>query len=161
MAAMMSYWRAVTPRAWPWLAPCAVAFGLTACATAPKPTAASRRLTRNAPATVEGRVSDREGRPAAGIGVRAIPRGEDIPWGPPAITACDGTFRLSVPAPAAYGFLLDWKGTGVMTPEADDPALVGVSVEPSGVVRDVTLVFDAAAWHRATDAIPADTPACP
>ncbi len=45
-----------------------LAIAAVACATAPKPTAASLRIAKNAPAIVEGRVTDSSGRPVAGIG---------------------------------------------------------------------------------------------
>ena len=134
---------------------------LASCASAPRPRPATSRIASNPPAIVEGRVTDTAGRPAAGMDVRGIPRGEDIPWSPPAVTDCEGRFRLSVAAPAAYGFLLSWKGTAVLTPEPDDPALVGVPVAPGQTVQGVALVFDADAWRQATDAAPADTPSCP
>jgi hypothetical protein len=134
---------------------------LAGCATAPRPTASSLRIAKNPPAVVEGRVRDAAGRPVAGVGVRGIPRGEDIPWTAPAITGCDGRFRLSVAAPAAYGFLLSWKGTAVMTPDPDDPALTAVTVAPGAVVEGVELAFDLPAWREATAAAPAETPSCP
>jgi len=143
------------------LVPGLIAIAAWSCATAPKPTAASLRIAAKPPAIIEGRVTDTQGRPAAGIGVRGIPRGADIPWAQPAFTDCDGAFRLSVPAPAAYGFLLSWKTTAVITPGPDDPALVAVAVEPGGRVAGVALVFDAAAWRAATADAPADMPACP
>lgn len=132
-----------------------------ACATAPKPRAAALRIAKNPPATIEGRVTDPEGRPVAGVGVRGIPRGEDIPWRPEATTGCDGRFRLEVSAPAAYGFLLSWKGVAVMTPAPDDPAMTPVSVAPGLTVGGVHLVFDAAAWRKTGAADPPDDPSCP
>jgi hypothetical protein len=134
---------------------------VAACASAPKPRPSTKRIASNAPAIVEGRVVDPEGRPAAGIGVRGIPRGEDIPWSPAAKTGCDGRFRLQVAAPAAYGFILSWRDVSVLTPRPDDPSLAAVPVEPGAHVENVVLVFDAAAWRRATDAAPAQTPSCP
>src|SRR5262249_31781100 len=119
------------------------------------------RIAANTPAVVEGRVVDPEGRPAVGVGVRGIPRGEDIPWTAPATTGCDGRFRLSLAAPAAYGFLLSWHGVSVMTPEQDDPALVGVPVEPGSHVDGVVLVFDAEAWRQAADVDAAGKSSCP
>lgn len=134
---------------------------LVACAAPPKPTAAAKRIARNPPATIEGRVSDPDGRPVAGVGVRGIPRGEDIPWWPPATTDCDGRFRLRVAAPAAYAFVLSWKGVGVITPAPDDPAMIAVPVHPGETVAGVQLVFDAAAWRKADAADPPDAPPCP
>lgn len=134
---------------------------LVACATPPKPTAAAKRIAQNPPATIEGRVTDPDGKPVAGIGVRGIPRGEDIPWWPAATTDCDGRFRLKVAAPAAYAFLLSWKSVAVMTPEADDPSTTAVPVRPGSAVDGVHLVFDAAAWRKADAADPPDDPSCP
>jgi hypothetical protein len=134
---------------------------LFACTSAPRPREAAIRIAKNPPATVEGRVTDPSGRPAAGLGVRGIPRGEDIPWSAPAITGCDGRFRLSVAAPAAYSFLLFWKDTAVLTPDPVDPSNVAVPVQPGQTVSGVALVFDAEAWHRATNAAPETTPSCP
>jgi hypothetical protein len=139
----------------------ALAVAAATCASPPKPTASSLRIAAHEPAIIEGRVVDAAGHPAAGIAVRGIPRGADIPWSNPAVTGCDGRFRLAVPAPAAYGFLLAWKTTAVITPRPDDPALVAVAVEPGARVAGVVLVFDDAAWRLATAAAPADTPACP
>ena len=144
-----------------WVVVGAFSIAAASCATAPKPSASSLRIAGNEPAIVEGRVTDTAGRPVAGIAVRGIPRGADIPWSPPAVTGCDGRFRLSVPAPAAYGFLLSWKGTAVMTPGPDDPALAAVAVEPGARVEGVALAFDGAAWLQADSAAPAATPACP
>ena len=132
-----------------------------ACATAPKPTAAAQRIGANAPAAVEGRVRDVGGRPAAGVRVRGIPRGADIPWSPWTRTDCDGTFRLTLAAPGSYGFLLAWNETAVITPSAEDPALLQVAVEPGETVHGVELVFLGPEWARFTEAAPADTPSCP
>ncbi len=92
------------------------------CATAPKPTEASRRVAANPPAIVEGIVRDEAGKPVAGIGVRGIPSGKDVPWSPVVETGCDGRFRLVLAAPAAYSFVLLWRGTGVITPDPRDPS---------------------------------------
>jgi len=134
---------------------------LVACATPPKPTAAAKRIAQNPPATIEGRVADPFGKPVAGVGVRGIPRGEDIPWWPAAATDCDGRFRLKVAAPAAYAFLLSWKSVSVMTAAADDPSTEAVPVRPGETVGGVQLVFDAAAWRSADAADPPDAPSCP
>lgn len=139
----------------------ALSLGFVACATPPKPTAAAQRIAKNPPATIEGRVTDPEGKPVAGIGVRGVPRGEDIPWWPAATTDCDGRFDLKVAAPAAYGFLLSWKGVAVMTSAPDDPATTAVSVAPGKTIVGVALVFDAAAWRRVDAANPLDAPSCP
>jgi hypothetical protein len=134
---------------------------LVACATPPKPTAAAQRIAENPPATIEGRVTDPFGKPVAGVGVRGIPRGEDIPWWPAATTDCDGRFRVQVAAPAAYAFLLSWKGVAVMTSAPDDPAMTAVPVQPGGTYGGVHLVFDAAAWRKTGAADPPDDPSCP
>ena len=132
-----------------------------ACSTPPKTTAAARRIAANPRATVDGRVRDLAGRPVAGIGVRGIPRGADIPWSPPATTACDGTFRLSLAAPGGYGFLLVWNGESVVTSDPRDPALVEIAVVPGQALSGVELVFLGAAWRQITERAPADTPSCP
>jgi hypothetical protein len=132
-----------------------------ACATAPKPTAGSQKIRANAPAVVEGRVHDLKGRPAAGLRVRGIPRGADIPWTPWTTTGCDGSFRLSLAAPGSYGFLLAWNETALITPSAEDPARLQVAVEPGEIVRGVELVFLGSEWRRLMEGAPADTPSCP
>ncbi len=132
-----------------------------ACATPPKPTAGSLRIGANAPAVVEGRVRDAGGRPAAGLRVRGIPRGADIPWSPWTTSGCDGSFRLSLAAPGSYGFLLAWKDAALITPSAEDPALLQVAVEPGQTVRGVELVFLESEWKLLTETAPADTPSCP
>lgn len=132
-----------------------------ACATAPKPTAASLKIRANAPAVVEGRVRDVGGRPAAGLRVRGIPRGADTPWSPWTTTGCDGSFRLSLSAPGSYGFLLSWNATALITQSAEDPARLQVAVEPGEIVRGLELVFLGSEWGRLTEGAPADTPSCP
>jgi hypothetical protein len=139
----------------------ALSITLVACATAPKPRAAAQRIAKNPPATIEGRVTDPDGRPVAGVGVRGVPRGEDIPWWPEAQTNCDGRFSLKVAAPAAYGFLLSWRGVAVMTSEPDDPAMTPVSAAPGVTIGGVHLVFDAAAWRKTGAADPPEVPSCP
>ena len=132
-----------------------------ACATPPKVTAASRRISANPRATVEGRVRDPEGRPAAGIGVRGIPHGASIPWSEPASTGCDGRFRLSLAAPGDYGFLLVWNGGSVVTSDPRDPALVEIAVAPGQTLGGIELTFLPDAWRQITARAPADTPSCP
>jgi len=73
---------------------------LSYCSSAPKVTEATRRVAANPRAVVEGVVRDEEGRPVAGVGVRGIPRGKDVPWSPAATTDCAGRFWLALPAPA-------------------------------------------------------------
>jgi hypothetical protein len=119
------------------------------CASAPKPTAGSWRIRANAPAVVEGRVRDSEGRPVAGIAVRGIPRGKDIPWSPAATTDGDGRFRISLAAPGDYGFLLIWKGRVVITSNPRDPARLEIPLAPGEIRKDVELLFLRADWQRA------------
>jgi hypothetical protein len=133
----------------------------SACATAPTPTAASRRIAANPPAIVEGRVRDAGGNPVAGIGVRGIPAGKDVPWSPVVETGCDGRFRLTLAAPATYSFVLLWRGTGVITPDPRDPSRESVPAAPATTTRGVELVFLADAWRDAGVAVPASTPSCP
>jgi hypothetical protein len=133
----------------------------SACATAPKQTDASRRVAANPPAIVEGRVGDENGKAAAGIGVRGIPGGKDVPWSPVVETACDGRFRLVLAAPASYTFLLLWRGTGVITPDPRDPSRTSITVAPGEVVAGVDLVLLASEWRDAGAAAPAATPPCP
>jgi hypothetical protein len=120
------------------------------CASAPRPTPLSRQIGANPPAVAEGRVIDEDGHPVAGIGVRGIPRGKDIPWFPAVTTDADGRFRLPLAAPASYGFLLVWKGEVVVTPDARDPARLDVSVRPGETLSVPDLLFLRAAWERAT-----------
>lgn len=131
------------------------------CSSAPKPTVASLKIRENSPAIVEGRVTDERGRPVAGIAVRGIPRGKDIPWFPPVSTACDGRFQLPLAAPGGYGFLLLWKGTAVITPSPEDPSRLDVRVWPGQMRDGVDLVFLDAEWRQVTESAPADTPSCP
>lgn len=89
---------------------------------------------------------DRQGRPVAGIGVEALPRGRDIGWSPGAVTDPEGRFRLTVFAPAEYGFLLSWQGRTVVTPEAHDPARLSVPVAPGERREGIELVFVQDSW---------------
>ena len=137
------------------------ASGALRCATAPKVTAATKRISANPRAVVEGRVRDEDGRPVAGIGVRGIPRGADIPWSPPAETTCEGTFRLFLAAPGDYGFVLSWKSEAVVTADPRDPALLEISIAPGQTVSGLELVFLGDQWRAISPAAPADTPSCP
>jgi hypothetical protein len=101
-----------------------------ACATAPPPTAAARRLAQNVRASVEGRVTDVDGRPVAGVGVQAVPGGRDILWSAPVPTDADGRFRLSLDAPAEYVFLIFEGTAAVVTSSPGDPAQVKVFLQP-------------------------------
>ena len=121
---------------------------LAACATPPRPSAASLALAANERAVIEGRVIDRQGRAVAAVGVQALPHGKDIGWPPPAVTDSEGRYRLKVFAPAEYGFLLVWKGRTVITPDGDDPARVRVAVAP-GTRRDgVDLILLREEWDK-------------
>jgi hypothetical protein len=131
------------------------------CATAPRPTEASRRIQANAPAVVEGRVQDTEGHPVAGIAVRGIPRGKDLPWSPAVETQCDGTFRLALAAPGVYGFLLRWQQVSVITPSPQDPARLEIPVAPGEQRGRVDLVFLAPLWRQITESAPSEIPSCP
>ncbi|MGH9398869.1 MAG: carboxypeptidase-like regulatory domain-containing protein [Thermoanaerobaculia bacterium] len=122
------------------LLPAVVALGL-ACASPPPPTSAALRLAGNARARVEGRVVDRGGRPVAGISVLAIPRGPDIEWSPSTTTDSDGRFVLMLLAPADYAFLLSRDGRSVITPDAEDPVRVIVSVRPGERRSELELHF--------------------
>jgi hypothetical protein len=117
-----------------------------ACAGAPAPTAASIALAKNPRATIEGRVVSEDGSPVPGLSVYAMPRGKDIPWSPPATTDSDGRFRLSVFAPAEYGFILRWEGRTVITPREEDPARLAVAVRPGDRREGIDLVFLREAW---------------
>ncbi|HYX20991.1 MAG TPA: hypothetical protein VFA98_09125, partial [Thermoanaerobaculia bacterium] len=75
---------------------------------------------------IEGRVTDPDGEPVAGVGVRGVPRGEDIPWWPAATTAVPvrpgatvGGVRLVFDAAA-------WRNAGAADPP-DDPSCPGRS----------------------------------
>jgi hypothetical protein len=122
-----------------------------ACAAAPKPTPEMLRLEANPRAVVEGRVTDAEGRPVAGIAVRGIPRGRDIPWLPWAQTQCDGSYRLTLAAPAHYAFQLRWKSRSVITEDPRDPARLEVAVLPGERRTGVDLVFLRSVWQRVTE----------
>jgi hypothetical protein len=129
----------------------AAAACLAACATPPRPTAQARRIAANPRAVVEGRVRDVSGHPVAGIGVRGIPWGRDIPWSPAAETDAAGRFRLSLAAPGSYGFLLVRDGRTVITPDDRDPSRLSIAVEPGQRRDGVELVFLASEWERAME----------
>lgn len=119
-----------------------------ACATPPRPAPETLALAANARATVEGRVTDRQGRPVAAIGVRGLPRGKDAGWSAAAVTDSEGRFRLSLVAPARYGFLLSWQGRTVITPEKDDPSRMNVAVSPGENRGGIQLVFLREEWEK-------------
>jgi hypothetical protein len=125
----------------------AIAAVLCGCVTPPRPTPEAVARAANPHAIVEGRVRDREGRAVAGILVRALPRGKDIEWSPAAITDSEGRFRLSLVAPAEYGFLLLWQGRTVITREEDDPARMRVAVAPGEHREGIDLLFLRDEWN--------------
>ena len=125
---------------------CALLSG--ACATPPRPSPETLALAANARATVEGRVTDRQGRPVAAIRVQALPRGKDVGWSAPAATDSDGRFRLSLIAPAEYGFLLSWHGRTVVTPDRDDPARLNLAVKPGEIRGKIELLFLREEWEK-------------
>ncbi|HKA35527.1 MAG TPA: carboxypeptidase-like regulatory domain-containing protein [Thermoanaerobaculia bacterium] len=119
------------------------------CASAPRPSAAARALEKNPRATIEGRVVDSAGSPVAGVSVYGLPRGKDIPWPLPAVTDSAGRFRLTVFAPAEYGFLLRSEGRTVVTPLPEDPSRLAIPVVPGERREGVELVFLREAWKEA------------
>ncbi len=125
----------------------AIAAVFWGCATPPRPTPEAVERAANPHAIVEGRVLDRQGRAVSGILVRALPRGKDIEWSPPAITDSEGRFRLSLVAPAEYGFLLLWQGRTVITREEDDPARIRVAVKPGEHREGIELLFLRDEWN--------------
>ena len=119
-----------------------------ACASAPSPSARAREVRGNARATIEGRVVGEEGSPVAGISVYALPHLKDIPFPPPSITDAEGRFRLTVFAPAEYGFLLRLEGRTVVTPLPEDPAHMKVTVAPGERREGIEVVFLRRAWSE-------------
>ncbi|MEP6993938.1 MAG: carboxypeptidase-like regulatory domain-containing protein [Acidobacteriota bacterium] len=136
-------------------------FAAAACASAPRPTRASIQIRANPRATLEGRVRDPEGRPVAGIAVRGIPYGKDIPWSDWAVTECDGSFRLSLFAPSTYGFQLLWNKTSVITASREDPARLNLPLAPGERRAGIALTFLGALWKPVTASAPERTPSCP
>lgn len=119
----------------------ALALAFAACASPPPPTAGAKSLAKNPKAVVEGRVTDEQGRAAAGVLVQAIPGGRDILWSDAAPTDADGRFRLSLDAPAEYVFLIFDGPVAVVTSSAKDPARVRVYLQPGEVRKDVALTL--------------------
>ena len=114
-----------------------------ACVTPPRPARETVALAANARAIVEGRVTDREGHPVAAIGVQGLPRGKDAGWSAAAVTDSEGRFRLSLVAPAEYGFLLSWQGRTVITPED-----ARIAVLPGQRREGIELLFLRDAWEN-------------
>ena len=121
-----------------------------ACASAPKVTDATKRVAANPRAVVTGIVRDEEGRPVAGIGVRGVPRGKDVPWSEPATTDCGGRFRLPLPAPADYAFQLFWNARSVATGDPADPSRLDISLRPGEERGGLDLTLVRARWEAAT-----------
>ena len=117
-----------------------------ACVSAPPPTAGMRETAKNAPARVEGRVIDAEGRAVAGLTVEAIPRGKEIPWSPGATTDAQGRFLLSLAAPGVYGFVLTKGDRAVVTDDPRDPSRVVVELRPGDRRTGIELVFLREEW---------------
>jgi hypothetical protein len=117
------------------------------CATPPRPTPEAVARAANPHAIVEGRVIDGQGRAISGIEVRALPRGKDVEWSPPAITDSKGRFQLSLVAPAEYGFLLLWQGRTVVTRDERDPARLRVAVRPGEHREGIELIFLREEWN--------------
>lgn len=112
-----------------------------ACVSGPPPTEEARRLARNERATVEGRVTDADGRPVQGVRVQAVPGGRDVLWAPPAPTDAEGRFRLMLDAPAQYVFLIYVDTVAVLTPSPRDPARVEIFVQPGEKKTGVELTL--------------------
>jgi hypothetical protein len=138
-------------------------FGVSACASAPRPTAETLRVAANPRGTVEGRVTDAAGRPLGGVSVRGIPRGEDVPWSPWVPTGCDGSFRLPLAAPARYAFQLLWKGRSVITESPQDPARQEVPLLPGERRGGIDLVLLSDLWRPITgpEWSPPEPSSCP
>jgi carboxypeptidase family protein len=113
----------------------------SACVSAPPPTVGMRETASNPPARVEGRVTDTDGRPVAGLFVEGIPRGKEIPWSPGARTDADGRFTLSLAAPGTYGFVLTEGDRTVVTDDPRDPSRVLVALKPGDHRAGIELVF--------------------
>ena len=117
------------------------------CVSPPRPTVESIRIAANRPAVLEGVVRDRDGRPVAGVSVQALPRGKHVPWSPPARTDAEGRFRLTVAAPAEYGFVLSSGGITVVTPDPADPARLRIPVQPGERRTGAELTFLRDEWR--------------
>ena len=127
---------------------------LASCSTAPKVTEATKRVAANPRAVVDGVVRDEHGRPVAGVGVRGIPRGKDVPWSPPATTDCGGHFRLSLPAPSGYAFQLYWNGKSIATDDPADPSRIEITLVPGEERRGLDLVLLRSRWEETAGEFP-------
>lgn len=121
---------------------------VSACASAPPPTAEQKRRDANPRAVISGVVRRVSGAPAAGIGVSGIPLGWDVSWIAPVTTDGQGRFRLEVPAPADYAFLLRVAGRTVITDDPRDPGRVRVTVVPAGRTDGIELVYLEELWRE-------------
>jgi len=101
---------------------------------------------KNPPARVEGRVTDAEGLPVAGLTVEAIPRGKEIPWSRGATTDAQGRFILSLAAPGVYGFVLTEGDRTVVTDDPRDPSRVVVELKPGDRRAGIELLFLREEW---------------
>jgi Carboxypeptidase regulatory-like domain len=126
-----------------------VLVGVSGCASRPRPTAESLRRAANPRAIIEGRVHDGEGKPVAGVSVQGLPREKHLVWSPASVTDEQGRFRLELVAPGEYGFLISWKGITVVTPNADDPSRVPLSLAPGERRAGIELLFRREEWERA------------
>jgi len=134
---------------------------LSYCSSAPKVTEATRRVAANPRAVVEGVVRDEDGRPVAGVGVRGIPRGKDVPWSPAATTDCAGRFRLALPAPAGYAFQLYWNGKSIATDDPADPSRIELTLASGEERRGLDLVLVRSRWEQAAGESPGTPASCP
>jgi hypothetical protein len=122
--------------------------GAAACVSPPRPAPQTLALKRNAAAVVEGRVVDTHGTPVVDLRVDAIPRGAEIPWSRPAMTAPDGRFRLELFAPGQYSFALRRGEQTVVTDDPRDPSRVHITVEPGGHTDGIELLFLQEEWEK-------------
>jgi hypothetical protein len=130
------------------------------CASAPKVTEATKRVAANPRAVVTGVVRDEAGRPVAGIGVRGIPRGKDVPWAPAATTDCAGRFRLPLPAPSGYAFQLLWNGRSIATDDPADPSRIDVNLTPGEELDGLALTLVRARWESVAGESPGLAATC-
>ncbi|HVE65819.1 MAG TPA: carboxypeptidase-like regulatory domain-containing protein, partial [Thermoanaerobaculia bacterium] len=93
------------------------------------------------PAIVQGTVRDPAGKPLPGLSVQALPREKDLLWSPAALTDGNGRYRLSLPAPGEYGFLVTSGEITLVTARPDDPSRTIVSLRPGERRTGVDLVF--------------------